>query len=114
MSYSFDLLGIAPMLEFFQYQQENEQDPQRPKAYLASYECTLDGFIQATETIHCKPQWNWDAVIESMIRFWIKQEEKIRYYQQSLTLNTGESQLVIARVANINILRREFEDLFAE
>jgi hypothetical protein len=55
MSYCFDIIGVTPVLDFFYYQQNLEQNPKRSKAYLGSYQCTLDGFIQATEMIPKKP-----------------------------------------------------------
>ncbi|MGB2926692.1 MAG: hypothetical protein WBB82_15435 [Limnothrix sp.] len=112
MAYSFDLLGVAPLLSFFEYQQKNEQNPQRPKAYVGSYLCTLDSFINAMDLIPKKPEWDWDAVVEAMVKFWILHEEKIRLCESELTTDATEPSLVIARVANLEALRGEFEGLF--
>ncbi|NJN74303.1 MAG: hypothetical protein HC799_16670 [Limnothrix sp. RL_2_0] len=112
MAYSFDLIGVAPLLTFFNYQQKNEQNPHRPKAYVGSYNCTLDSFINAMDMIPKKPEWNWDEVVESMVKFWILHEEKIRLCESELATDTEEPSLVIARVANLEALRGEFELLF--
>jgi hypothetical protein len=113
MAYSFELLGVTPLLDFFNYQQKNEQNPHRPKAYVGSYVCTLDSFIDAMDMIPKKPEWNWDEVVESMVKFWIQHEETIRLCELELTENKQEEpQLVIGRVANLEALRHEFEYLF--
>lgn len=112
MAYSFDLLGVTPLLTFFDYQQKNEQNPYRPKAYVGSYNCTLDSFINAMDMIPKKPEWNWDEVVEAMVRFWIQHEEKIRFCENELSTEATEPSLVIARVANLEALRGEFELLF--
>lgn len=112
MAYSFDLIGVTPLLTFFNYQQRNEQNPNRPKAYVGSYNCTLDSFINAMDMIPKKPEWNWDEVVEAMVKFWILHEEKIRVCESELSTDTTETSLVIARVANLEALRGEFELLF--
>ena len=110
MSYNFEIIGITPVLTFFNYQQELETSPQRSKAYLGSYDCTLDAFIESTEMIPQKPQWNWDEVIETMINFWLKNEETVKQWQSELN-NIQKDNLIIARVANFAALRTEFEQL---
>ena len=110
MSYNFELLGIAPILTFFNYQQEVENDPHRSKVYLASHQCTLDAFIESTKIIPQKPQWNWDEVIETTINFWLKNEDDIKHWRCKLA-DTSEDILLIARVANFDVFRSELEQL---
>lgn len=110
MSYSFDIVGVTPILDFFYYQQQVEQNPHRAKAYLGSYQCTLDSFIKSTEMISQKPDWNWDQVIESIVDFWLHQEETIQTWKQTLE-NSHQENLIIARVANVKWLRQEFQSL---
>lgn len=112
MAYSFELLGVTPLLSFFEYQQKNEQDPQRPKTYVGSYNCTLDSFIHAMDMIPEKPKWDWDQVVEAMVQFWFCHEEKVRACESDLTVDSEEPRLVIARVVNIEALRGNFELLF--
>lgn len=111
MSYNFELIGIAPVLTFFNYQQELGTDPQRSKAYLGSYHCTLDGFIESIKMIPQKPAWDWDEVTETMIGFWLKHEAKVKHWKLELE-KTSEDSLLIARVANFEALRNELESLF--
>jgi hypothetical protein len=110
MSYCFDIVGITPVLDFFYYQQKVEQNPHRSKAYLGSYECTLDSFIQSTEMIPQKPNWNWDQVVESIIDFWLHQEMEIEKWKVHF-FEAREEILIVGRVANVNLLRRDFDSL---
>ena len=111
MSYNFEIIGITPVLTFFNYQQQLENDPQRSKAYIGSYFCTLDAFIESTQMIPQKPEWNWDEVIKTMIDFWLSHEDSIKQWKQELA-HAHDNNLIIARVANVEALRQEFERLF--
>ena len=111
MSYNFEIIGVTPVLTFFNYQQQLEKDPQRSKAYIGSYLCTLDAFIESTEMIHQRPQWDWNEVIETMINFWLTNEDVVKQWKQELE-TTQNDNLIIARVANVEALRQEFEHLF--
>lgn len=112
MSYSFDIIGIAPVLQFFDHQQREEDNPNRSKAYLGSYCCTLDAFIEATQVVHRKPDWDWDAIVSSMVAFWLSQENDIRHWRHRLEIADGQDNLVVGRVVNYNSLRGELESLF--
>jgi hypothetical protein len=113
MSYSFDIIGVTPVLDFFYYQQQVEQNPKRSKAYLGSYECTLDGFIQSTEMIPKKPDWNWDEVLDSIVKFWLHHSDGIQKWKNELE-TIGNDNLIIARIANVSLLRNELENLLSE
>lgn len=111
MSYNFEIIGVAPILTFFDYQQTLEIDRQRSKTYIGSYYCTLDSFIESTEMIPAKPQWNWEEVMQTMVNFWLKHEGDIRHWQQELKQAEANS-ILVARVANFDSLRSEFEEIF--
>lgn len=110
MAYTFDIVGVAPILTAFEYQYQAQEQPHRSKAYLSSPHCTLDDFIKSTELIPAKPEWNWDEVIQRIVNFWLKHEDRVRYWQQELFL-AGQQNVVVARVANVETLRHEFESL---
>ena len=110
MNYTFDILGVTPVFTFFNYQQEVENNPRRSMAYLGSPECTLDGLIQATELIPDKPDWDWDAVVKTMVNFWLHHESNIQTWRREMA-SFCEATLLVARVANTQILRQEFEAL---
>ncbi len=110
MSYTFDILGVTPMLTFFNYQQQVECNPQRSMAYLASFNCTLDGLIDATDLIPQKPDWDWDMVIGAMVKFWVHHESLVEQWRQEM-ISLGEQSLLVGRIANTQLLRQQFESL---
>ncbi|MEO1069314.1 MAG: hypothetical protein AAFW95_09365 [Cyanobacteria bacterium J06638_6] len=111
MSYSFDIIGIAPVLQFFNHQQRLETKRDRSQAYLGSYCCTLDAFIAATEAIHRRPDWDWDAIVGTIVNFWLSQEKDVSHWRQQFA-SVGDQNLLVARVVNYDCLRHEFETLF--
>lgn len=111
MAYQFELIGISPVLTFFYQQQRFEKTPVRSKAFLGSYECTLDAFIDSTKLIHQKPQWNWDEVTSIMVDFWLTQGDNIREWRTQLA-KAGTDSLLVGHVINTKVLRNEFETLF--
>jgi hypothetical protein len=113
MAYNFEIIGIMPPLTFFNHQQATETNPQRSKAYLGSYHCTLDAFIESTEMILQKPTWDWDKVIETTIDFWLKHEETVKHWKLQLDSTNCEN-LVVARITNFDLLRGELENLLKE
>jgi hypothetical protein len=112
MSYSFDIVGIAPVLHFFNHQQRVETSRDRSQAFLGSYCCTLDAFINATAAVHHRPDWDWDAIVNTIVNFWISQENDVRHWQQQFAATEGNQNLIVARVVNYDSLRHEFESLF--
>lgn len=112
MSYSFEIIGIAPVLQFFNQQQQLATQAQLSQAYLGSYCCTLDGFINAAEQVHPKPDWDWDAIVAKMVEFWLSREVDVRHWRAQFSLAEGGGHLIVARVVNYVSLRREFEQLF--
>ncbi|MBE9155406.1 hypothetical protein IQ265_00900 [Nodosilinea sp. LEGE 06152] len=117
MSYSFDIIGITPVLQFFNHQQQVEAKRDRAQAYLGSYCCTLDAFISATEVVHRRPDWDWDAIVSTIVNFWLSQEKDVLHWKQQFAAaqddpNLGDQNLIVARVINYDSLRHEFETLF--
>ncbi|MEB3174941.1 MAG: hypothetical protein VKN60_07130 [Cyanobacteriota bacterium] len=110
MTYTFDILGVAPVFTFFNYQQDVEQRPERSLAYVASYDCTLDSLIKSTELILRRPDWDWDAVAQTMVNFWLRNPEPIQRWKQELD-SLGKDNLLVGRVANVESLRQAFESL---
>ena len=48
---------------------------------------------------------------KSIVNFWLKQENNIHHWQAELK-KANEQALVIGRVANLDSLRTEFEQIF--
>jgi hypothetical protein len=113
MSYTFDIIGVTPVLTFLDYQHSVEHHRQRSKAYLGSHRCSLDAFIRSTEMIPQKPEWDWDEVAAAMVSFWLRHEESIQRWKNELE-GVGRDNLLVARVANLALLRTEFELLLKE
>jgi hypothetical protein len=111
MSYTFEIVGVSPVWNFFTHQQRVEGDPKRSRAYLGSYHCTLDSFIAATDYIPQKPDWDWDAVVKQMVAFWVQHGDRIDHWRTQLHQAEDDS-LIVARVANFQTLRQELESLF--
>lgn len=113
MSYNFDIVGISTTWNFFKHQQRVEQSPNRSCAYVGSYACTLDGFMEATEMVHQKPDWDWDAIAATIVDFWLRDGDRVSQWQQELK-RAEETSLIVGRVANFKSLRSEFENLLTQ
>ncbi len=113
MIYNFDIIGVTPIWTFFKHQQIVEQSPQRSCAYVGSYDCTLDGFIEATDMIHQKPDWDWDAIIAQMISFWMQGGDRLSHWKTELE-QAEETSLLVGRIANFQHLRSELEALIEQ
>ncbi len=110
MNYFFDIIGTTSVLTFFNYQQQIEQKENRGTAYLGSYECSLDGFIESVDSIPKKPDWNWDDVVGSIVNFWLKNEEQVRYWQNNFD-SVDSDTVIVARVGEVEALRCQVESL---
>jgi len=110
MGYTFDIVGVTSIGTFVQFQHQLSQKNYLGKTYLGSYDCSLDGLIEATKTIPNKPNWDWDRVLEEIVNFWVKSEAPIQHWKQQLEIVKEES-LLVARIANSDALRHEFESL---
>lgn len=111
MKYTFELLGISPVLDFFNHQQKFiQKDSPAGIEYLGSYQCTLDAFIESVETVSSKPGWEMDRVVDTVIQFWMNHSEHIRYWKARLD-DAGRENLLVARLADLKSLKTEFESL---
>lgn len=112
VKYTFELLGVSPVLDFFNHQQKLQQNStSKGVEYLGSYDCRLDAFIESVETVLPKPGWNMDEVVDTVIQFWVNHSEPIRYWKARLD-DAGRNTLLVARLADIGSLKAEFETLF--
>jgi plasmid maintenance system antidote protein VapI len=111
MKYTFEILGISPVLDFFNHQQKFYQRATSVGIeYLGTYQCTLDAFLESVETVSPKGGWELDRVVDTVIQFWMNHSEPIRYWQGRLN-DAGQENLLVARVADIQSLKAEFESL---
>ncbi|MGQ4648360.1 hypothetical protein [Lyngbya aestuarii] len=110
MKYTFEILGVSPVIDFFSYQLETKS---AGPEYLGTYQCTLDAFIESVETVPPKRGWELDKVVDTVIKFWVNHSERIRYWQTELN-DTGENNLLVSRVADVKSLKAEFESLLGQ
>jgi hypothetical protein len=112
MNYTFDILGISPILHFFNQQQEILQQKPRPRLeYVGTHKCALDTFIQSVETVAPAQGWEVDRVVDTVIDYWMKNSDSIQYWQQRLK-DAGRENVLVARVADIKALQLTFDSLF--
>ncbi|MGB7439767.1 MAG: hypothetical protein WA919_01750 [Coleofasciculaceae cyanobacterium] len=107
MKYTFEILGISPVLEFFSHQQRKTTNGIE---YLGTYQCTLDAFIESIETFPPKGDWELDKVVDTVIKFWVNHSEPVQYWRERLQ-NSGRDSLLVSRVADFKSLKSEFESL---
>ncbi|MGJ5672117.1 MAG: hypothetical protein ACR9NN_00590 [Nostochopsis sp.] len=111
MKYTFDIVGVSQVLQFFHHQQETLQKPQyQGVEYITTHTCTLDAFLESVEPV--TPKWNWDKdeVMSAVIDFWVQNSDSISYWKARL-IDAGSDNLLIARVADIKALKVELESL---
>lgn len=111
MEYTFELVGVSPILSFFNHQQEIEQHTPRQRAeYLGAYRCTLDAFLDSVKALPPERQWNLDGVVDSVVSFWLNNAEQVGHWNQRLR-EAGAENVLVARVADFRALQAEFESL---
>ncbi|MBD2455887.1 hypothetical protein H6G80_17600 [Nostoc sp. FACHB-87] len=111
MKYTFDIVGVSPVLQFFNHQQQSMEKPQYAGVeYLGTHICTLDAFIATVEPVPAKWGWDVDQVVDTVVKFWVNHSESIQYWKARLS-DAGQNNLVVARLADIRALQAEFETL---
>jgi len=114
MKYSFDIVGVSPVLDFFHQQQQSWQSPNNLGVeYLGTQKCTLDSFLESLQTIPPYRGWHLDNVIDVVVDFWMNNAEGIRYWKQRLN-DAGKDNLLVGRVSDMNGLKVTFESLLRE
>jgi len=111
MGFTFELLGVTPVLEFFHHQQaQSRRQSPTGVEYLGSYKCTLDAFIESVETVSPKHGWELDQAVDAVVGFWLSNVESIRYWKKRLD-DAGKENLIVARFADLRSIRAEFEQM---
>ncbi|TAE53501.1 MAG: hypothetical protein EAZ76_16495 [Nostocales cyanobacterium] len=114
MNYTFDIVGVSPILHFFHHQQENLQKPQIQRVeYLGTQICTLDAFLESVESVPENGNWHLDKVVDTVIEFWLHNAETIQYWKTRLR-DAGKDNLLVGRLADIKSLQAEFESLLGK
>jgi plasmid maintenance system antidote protein VapI len=114
VKYTFEILGVAPILSFFNQQQELlEHQPNAGVEYLGNRKCTLDAFVQSVETVSPNRGWEVDRVVDTVIGYWMNNSDSIQYWKRRLQ-DTDSENLLVARVGDIKSLQAVFESLLAQ
>ncbi len=111
MKYTFELLGVSPILMFFNHQ--HQQPDEQGAAYVGSYHCTLDAVLESIAPVPPRRGWNMDSVVDTVIQFWVNNAEQVKHWRSRLESADGQS-IVVARVADVQSLRSEFETLLRD
>jgi len=107
MVYTFEIIGIAPALEFFCQQQELARRPCGVE-YLGTSPCTLDALLGSLEEVPARRGWDWDQLVETVIRFWCSNPDLVSLWRSRFR-DAGEDALLVSRVGHIRSLQQEFE-----
>jgi predicted GTPase len=114
MTYSFDIVGVSPVLHFFSQQQQSSHKPNTQGVeYLGTQTCTLDAFLESVEPVPAKWNWDLDQVVDTVVQFWLNNSESINYWKLRLR-DAGRDNLLVARIADIKALQEEFESLLGK
>ncbi|NJM17291.1 MAG: hypothetical protein HC836_04000 [Richelia sp. RM2_1_2] len=114
MKYTFDIVGVSPIWQFFNHQQQSEENPQSQGVeYLGTHKCTLDAFLETVEPVPSKWGWNMDEVVDTVIKFWMNNSESIGYWKSRLN-DAGNDNVIVARIADMKALKSEFNSLLGE
>lgn len=112
MKYTFEILGVSPVLYFFNHQQEIiSKKPAAGVEYVGTYKCTLDAFLESVEDVPQKRGWDLEQLVETVIDFWVHNSDNVGYWKKRLQ-DAGNENLVVARIADLKSLQAEFESLF--
>ncbi|QLE59081.1 hypothetical protein [Nostoc sp. TCL26-01] len=114
MKYTFDIVGVSPVWQFFSHLQDSQQKPQQQGIeYLGTQKCTLDSLIESVEPVPLKWGWNREQVLDTVVNFWLNNSESIRYWKTRLS-DAGNDNILVARLADITALQAEFESLLGK
>ena len=64
MQYTFNLVGVSPILSFFYQQQQQQEQQTSGIEYLGHRQCTLDMFLESVEMVASKQGWQCDRVVD--------------------------------------------------
>lgn len=114
MQYRFELLGVANILTFFNHQQQRSPHSRdQGVEYVGTRRCTLDAVIHSIEPIPPKRGWDLDAVIDTVIQYWLNNSETVERWRERLE-DAGQESVLVAKVGDLKAIRAEFESLLGE
>lgn len=109
MIYTFEIMGIQPLLNLFTHHADRSEDHQGAE-YLWAQRCALDAFLDPLESLMAKRGWDLDRMVETVIEFWVNHPGSIDVWKDRLQ-DAGQNNVLVARVSSLGSLRQEFERL---
>jgi hypothetical protein len=110
--FTFNIIGVAPILHFFNYQQDQANTSQKTGvAYLSSHQCSLDAVLRTIEHADFDPSWKPEDITQSVLNFWLSNLDSVTHWQQRLN-DAGNETILVSRVAHTQALRNELEAIF--
>jgi hypothetical protein len=113
MAYTFEIVSVSPVLSFFNHQQKKRQHNSVGTEYVGAYQCTLDAFLASVETVPSHRDWELDAVVDTVVKFWLNHAEQVKHWKQRLE-DAGAESLLVARVGDLRSFQVEFERLLGQ
>lgn len=111
MDYTFEILGVSPLLYLFDLQQsQTESHEHLAIEYVGANRCTLDATLQAVEPTVSKRGWDWDSLRRTAIDAWMQKADSIRYWKHRLD-DAGQQDVLLVRVAESGDFRQVLETL---
>jgi hypothetical protein len=112
MNYTFEIVGVSPVLHFFHEQQQLiARSPAPQIEYIGSYHCQLDAMLTSIEPVISRHNWSWDDIAATVVNFWVKNAESIAFWSNRL-LDAGSDSLLVSRLGHAAGLRQELESLW--
>ncbi|NJN48518.1 MAG: hypothetical protein HC805_00215 [Alkalinema sp. RL_2_19] len=110
--FTFDIIGITPILHFFNYQQKRQAASSNSGvAYLSSHRCSLDAILRTIDHTDFDPTWQTDELAKTVVNFWLGNLDSVTHWQDRL--KTADHQtILVTRIAHTHALRHELEALF--
>ncbi|MBE9008928.1 hypothetical protein IQ250_01705 [Pseudanabaenaceae cyanobacterium LEGE 13415] len=108
MMYTFDIIGVSPILSFFNQQQNILEKQHTGVEYVSTFECTLDALIHSVETVSPQHHWHLDEVVGTVVNFWMRNSDLVHHWKDRLQ-DAGKESLLVSRIADIHSLKNEFE-----
>lgn len=109
MNYSFNIIGVSPLLSFFSHQFDTQQHHEYSGAeYIGAHRCTLDAFLESIDTLPQKRGWDLDKAVDTVVNFWLNHGSQVKRWQKRLD-DAGAESVVVGRLATTQSLRAELE-----